>query len=90
MPPTYKSPPIPTPPVTCNAPDCVELASVLLVIVICLVVLDPLPVILSSVLVFQIVTLPVAVLTAVSVPATIAVTPKFGKEISVITLLLLL
>jgi hypothetical protein len=28
FPPTYKSPPIPAPPITCNAPDTVEVAVV--------------------------------------------------------------
>ena len=62
-PPTYKSPPIPTPPATINAPV------VVLVILIALLVVDPRLVTLCNVLVVHTVTLPVLVLTAVSVPA---------------------
>ena len=71
--PTYKSPPIPTPPVIVNAPVVVPVAAVVLVILIALFVVAPLPVTVCKVLVFQTVTLPVLVLTAVSVPAKIAV-----------------
>ena len=64
---------MPTPPVTVNAPVSVELASVTLLIDIALVVLLPLSLTVCSVLVFQIVTAPVLVLTAVSVPAIMVV-----------------
>ena len=80
MPPTYKSPPIPTPPATCNAPEVVDVELVPLVILIALVVVAPLPVTLCNVLIFQIVTGPVLVLTAVSVPAVIEVTAEFPIE----------
>ena len=71
--PTYKLPPIPTPPVTVNAPEVVEVDDVVFVIPTALLVVAPRVVIVCKVLVFQIVTLPVAVLTAVSVPAYINV-----------------
>ena len=72
-PPTYRLPPIPTPPATCRAPESVETEFVVLANSIALVVLLPLSVTLCKVLVFQIVILPVLVLIAVSVPATIEV-----------------
>ena len=73
-PPTYKLPPIPTPPITCRAPVTVEVAAAVFVILMTLVVVEPLLVKLCSVLVFHTVTIPVDVLTAVSVPASIVLT----------------
>ena len=64
---------MPTPPVTVNAPVVVDILTEVLLIRIALVVLLPLPVTDCSVLVFQMVMLPVLVLTAVSVPAIILV-----------------
>ena len=60
---------MPTPPTTCNAPVLVDVALVVLVIVIALFVVAPRLVTDCKVPVFQIVTAPVLVLTAVSVPA---------------------
>ena len=76
FPPTCKLLPIPTPPTTVNAPLLVEVDDVVFNIETAIVVNDPLLVTLCNVLVFQIVTTPVEVLTAVSVPAIIAPTPK--------------
>ena len=64
---------MPTPPATCRAPLLVDVALVILVIKIALVVLLPRPVTDCNVLVFEIVILPVLVLTAISVPAIILV-----------------
>ena len=64
---------MPTPPTTVNAPVSVEVDDVVLITFIALVVVCPLLVTLCKVLVFQIVTIPVDVLTAVSVPAKILV-----------------
>ena len=69
LPPTYKSPPTPTPPTTVKAPVALLVAAAALVIEIALVVAAPLPVTDCSVEVVQTLTVPVAVLTAVSVPA---------------------
>ena len=69
VPPTTNPPPIPTPPATCNAPVVVLLVGVVFAILITLVVVCPRLVTVCSVLVFHITTDPVAVLTAVSVPA---------------------
>ena len=74
--PAQISPPIPTPPVTINAPLLVEVALVVLVIDTVLLVVAPLLVIVCKVEVFQTVTTPVDVLTAVSVPAVIVDTPN--------------
>ena len=71
LPPTYKSPPIPTPPLTINPPVLVEVEFVLFVIDMTLSVVAPRSVTLCNVLVFQIVIVPVLLLTAVSVPAVI-------------------
>ena len=68
---TYNAPPIPTPPVTVNAPVAVPVLIVLLLIEMALVVAEPRLVTVCNVLVFQIVTAPVAVETAVSVPPVI-------------------
>ena len=67
LPTTNNSPPMPTPPATCNA------STEVLAMNIALVVVCPLSVTLCNVLVFHIVTLPVLVETAVSVPAVIEV-----------------
>ena len=75
LPPTYKLPPIPTPPVTFNAPESVDVACVLLEIVIALFVVAPRPVTVCSVDVFQTTITPVVVDTAVSVPAMSVLTP---------------
>ena len=75
LPPTYKLPPMPTPPATVNAPVAVEVACVGLETVIALVVVAPRPVIVCSVDVFQTTTTPVVVDTAVSVPAVSVLTP---------------
>ena len=74
-PPTYKFLPMPTPPVTINAADCVDVALVLLDMVIIRLVLDPLEVTVCNVLLFHTVILPVDVLTEVSVPAANVSTP---------------
>jgi hypothetical protein len=57
-PPTYKSPPMPTPPATVNAPESVDVELVLLVTEILLLVVFPLSVTDWRLLVFQIVMLP--------------------------------
>ena len=75
LPPTYKLPPIPTPPETFNAPELVEVACVGLETEIALVVVAPRLVTVCSVDVFHTTTIPVAVDTAVSVPALIVLTP---------------
>ena len=72
-PPTYKSLPIPTPPVTINAPVSVELAVVALVTVMARFVVLPRSVTLCNVLVFHTVIYPLLVVIAVSVPAEINV-----------------
>ena len=72
---TYKLLPTPNPPATTKAPVVVLPEGVVLLINIALVVELPLSVTVCSVLVFHTVTTPVLVLTAVSVPATNAVTP---------------
>ena len=82
---TFKLSPIPTPPTTCNAPVLVEVELVALVIDIALLVVAPLLVTLCNVPVFHIVTAPVDVLTAVSVPAVIADTPYVPKVAAVNT-----
>ena len=77
VPPTYRFLPMPTPPVTFNAPVIVELASVVLERAIACVLLAPRPVTVSNVLVTLIETLvPVLALTVVSVPLATLITPK--------------
>jgi hypothetical protein len=83
LPPMFTLPPIPTPPVTINAPVVVFVDCVALVILIALVVNEPLFVILCNVPVLQIVTAPVLVLTAVSVPAITELTPDVTKLLTV-------
>jgi hypothetical protein len=73
-PPTHRLSPIPTPPVTVNAPVLVPVLGVLLVIEIATFVELPLLVTVCSVLVVHTVTAPVDVLIAVSVPAVSLVT----------------
>ena len=68
-PPTFKFPPTPIPPDTINAPEVVLTDEAVLDIVIICVEVAPLLVTDCRVLVFQTVTYPVLVLTAVSVPA---------------------
>jgi hypothetical protein len=75
-PPTFKLPPIPTPPITVNAPVLVDVDDVVVLIDMALVVVAPRLVIDCSVLVFQTVTAPVEVDIAVSVPAVTDVTPN--------------
>ena len=70
---TYSAPPTPTPPATTNAPVVIEVELEVLDIRIALVVVDPLPVTVCNVLVFEIVIFPVLVLTAISVPAVMLV-----------------
>ena len=78
--PMAKDPPIPTPPVTVSAPVLVPVLTVALVTAMALLVVAPRPVTVCSVLVFQIVTIPDAVLMAVSVP-----TPKYPASVLVVT-----
>ena len=73
--PAYKLPPTPTPPATVNAPVLVDVELDVFVIEIAALVVAPLPVTDCNVLVFQIVTAPVEELIAVSVPATMLLTP---------------
>jgi hypothetical protein len=75
LPPTYKLPPIPTPPDTRRAPELVDVDCVTLVNLRSRSVIEPRAVIDCNVDVFQTVTIPEAVLTAVSVPALSSDTP---------------
>ena len=76
---TRKSPPTATPPVTTNAPVLTEVAWVAFVICIALLDALPLEVIVCSVELFQIVIVPVAAETEVSVPAVSVCTPRLVK-----------
>ena len=71
----YIFPPTPRPPTICNAPVVVEVDADVFVINTAILVDAPLPVTLCSVLVSQMVIVPVAVLIAVSVPATMLTVP---------------
>jgi hypothetical protein len=72
----YTVPPMPTPPATVSAPVVLLTLTAVFAIDMVLVVVAPRLVIDCSVLVFQINTLPVDVVTAVSVPAVSLLTPK--------------
>jgi hypothetical protein len=83
IPPTFKLPCIPTPPVTVNAPDVVVRLAVALVMLIALLVVAPLVVTVCKVLVLNTVTAPELVVTAVSVPAKMLLTPAVTKLLTV-------
>ena len=77
LPVTYKLDPIPTPPCTYKAlAETVVVLAVALVIVTALLVVDPRLVTVCSVLSFHTITVPVELLTLVSVPAVNVWTPK--------------
>ena len=76
-PPTFRLPPIPTPPVTVNAPFEVAVLCVALVMLIAVGVVAPRPVTVCSVDTLLICTLvPVVALTTVSVPLATLITPR--------------
>ena len=88
--PICKSPPIPTPPATTKAPVKVFVESAVLLKEILLVVAEPLFVIDCNVELFQIVTDPPLVLTTVSVPWLIVITPVFSILVYVVAVVSLI